>query len=413
MSRALPAFVALALLIVTPLFAGLAAADPFPTVTDHGPLAAATWAKNLTTATGPTSGPAAHFNDLAGPSVWVQTNHTTSTEFVGGSGTLAAWINLADIGSNDSYSAYRHGNGNPMLAVDVAFFVRSNGSVTCQYKSSSATVTTLTTAPRIQPNTWYHVACTISGTTATYYENGTLVGSTVGTSSGIATSTCPFEFGMRLNLNTGCGGGLNRDGPIIGNMDDVRIYTGALTGSRIAAIYAGTAYSQESDMMLWYHFDEAPAPLTISAWPVLGGIDATWPSISYSTNYGLWYATLSSLGAACPVTSADMNTTTWTNAAYTSSLAYQLRYPRINYGPAAYSLAAQAIYAAGGPVAAPGGIRANPANVTNVSYTVGSTWANVSWQSVGDNLSSFNITQDHAASFNVTAPPQRMWFNAT
>ena len=96
--------------------------------------------------------------------------------------------------------------------------------------------------PSLAPNTWYHVAVTNVGKTATLYLDGTAVGSnTVAINTPANTQfyigRIPGSLGDPRQLN--------------GEVDEVAVYNRALTASEIQAIYqAGVDGKQKSYMVV-------------------------------------------------------------------------------------------------------------------------------------------------------------------
>ncbi len=78
----------------------------------------------------------------------------------------------------------------------------------------------------IAANTWYHFAATYDGTTMQVYLNGVLEGSTTKTVSGSASST-PLKIG----------GQVFEPGAFTGLIDEVKIYSRALSASEVQANY--------------------------------------------------------------------------------------------------------------------------------------------------------------------------------
>lgn len=79
----------------------------------------------------------------------------------------------------------------------------------------------------LDPNTWYHLALTRSGTTMTYYLNGTAAG-TASFSGAIPNPTAPLTLGY-AEPNFHFSGGL---------MDEVVLYNRTLTAGEVAALAA-------------------------------------------------------------------------------------------------------------------------------------------------------------------------------
>src|SRR5205085_8647389 len=97
-----------------------------------------------------------------------------------------------------------------------------------QYTSGGASVLDLDSTTVLATGTWYHVACTVSGSTATVYING--VPEATATRSGTpGTSTDPLYIGYGATAGT----------YFPGSVDDVRVYKRALGASDAAALGRG------------------------------------------------------------------------------------------------------------------------------------------------------------------------------
>jgi hypothetical protein len=96
-----------------------------------------------------------------------------------------------------------------------------------QYNSAGAAILNFQSTTAIAGVTWYHVACTVSGTTGRIYINGVQEGSATRTGTP-GTSTEALTFGYA---------GIHSRFP--GALDDVRIYNRALSATEIAALAAG------------------------------------------------------------------------------------------------------------------------------------------------------------------------------
>jgi hypothetical protein len=90
----------------------------------------------------------------------------------------------------------------------------------------------IATGPVISSNTWTHVAGTYDGTTARFYVNGTLAGST--TTTFLANTTMPLRIGACANE------GLAGQFFFTGQVDEPSIYNRALSAAEITARYNAT-----------------------------------------------------------------------------------------------------------------------------------------------------------------------------
>lgn len=91
--------------------------------------------------------------------------------------------------------------------------------------------TQITSIGTITPGEWSHVAITRSGSTISIYINGVL-DSTATFGTVLNFSTCPLMIGV--DVDSACTGGLSDYWD--GGIDDVRVYSDALTLSEIEQI---------------------------------------------------------------------------------------------------------------------------------------------------------------------------------
>ncbi len=140
--------------------------------------------------------------------------------------TLSAWV-LAEEGSWNQHRDIVSKDGESsdrqyVLTVDITNRFRAHVWTT------GAGLVTVAGGPTLLPDTWYHVAQTYDGSTLTLYVNGVPAGS-VSSPGPIVTTTQPLRIGG------GCNPGsypLHFPGVI----DDVRLYSRALTAGEIEAI---------------------------------------------------------------------------------------------------------------------------------------------------------------------------------
>ncbi len=85
----------------------------------------------------------------------------------------------------------------------------------------------VSTSQSFQLNTWYHIAYTLNGNTATIYINGISVGS-------ISNSISPDNIITTSNFFGKDGGNLMATSLIL---DEVRIYKGAMTSNQVLTDY--------------------------------------------------------------------------------------------------------------------------------------------------------------------------------
>jgi prepilin-type N-terminal cleavage/methylation domain-containing protein len=131
---------------------------------------------------------------------------TTASNF-----TWAAWIYYVNSGTNNT-TLIGNRYGSTWIKITPSNFEFSGGIMAYTFPTS----------------TWSFVVVTKSGTNYTYYLNGTVVAST--TNSNTITNN-PFYMGGDPGFPT--------DGYMTGMIDDVRLYTRALSAAEVAAMYGG------------------------------------------------------------------------------------------------------------------------------------------------------------------------------
>lgn len=150
---------------------------------------------------------------------WV---HPTATLNATGRIITSALVNPLYTDTNGIYFAYD--NNQVLNSVTL-----TGWRVICQDANTTFKGVGLSTTPENILNKWTHLAATISGTTMTFYVDAVLVGTVTLTSGSQTLST--LQLARNANSNTQSFNGL---------IDDVRVYTRALTASDIAAL-VGTA----------------------------------------------------------------------------------------------------------------------------------------------------------------------------
>jgi len=139
--------------------------------------------------------------------------------------TLSVWINPAEV-KQGQILYKRQSSGVPAW---YSFIIReeSNNSLSFITTNTSGSSVTLTTSANvINQNVWNLITATYDGSTMRVYENGALVPGTVAQSGNILDSDERFLIG-----------GLDNTVFFHGTIDDVRIYSRALSTAEIQAIY--------------------------------------------------------------------------------------------------------------------------------------------------------------------------------
>lgn len=104
--------------------------------------------------------------------------------------------------------------------------MRSSDEVGCSVDVSGAEEYAISTGTSVNLNTWSHVVCTYDGTNARIYINGTLAGTSSGTSGNIVTDSSDLYIGSK--------GGAEE---FQGRIDEVAIWSDAKNQSQIAGLY--------------------------------------------------------------------------------------------------------------------------------------------------------------------------------
>jgi hypothetical protein len=176
------------------------------------------------------SGSNTHSGVFDGSADWVVVGTVgdlnTSSDF-----SFTAWFNLDGTPSNESLMGA--GSGSTSNRVWIAI----NNSTSIRIGVGNAfddfTVSTLTT----NGTQWYHLAATVSGTTATLYLDGSSVGSATCSSP---TSTAFND--LRLGALNGTGSFGGNTNPFGGYLDEMSIFNRAITSTEVSNIYNNKVY---------------------------------------------------------------------------------------------------------------------------------------------------------------------------
>jgi len=181
----------------------------------------------------------------------------TSSDF-----SFTAWFNLDGSPSNESLMGA--GSGTTSNRVWVAI----NNSTSIRIGVGTAfddfTVSTLTT----NGTQWYHLAATISGTTATLY----LDGSSVGTATCNSPTSTAFND-LRLGALNGTGSFGGNTNPFGGYLDEMSLFNRAITSTEVSNIYNNKVYVGPTAM---YRLDDGVTDET-------GNYDGTNNGVTFST----------------------------------------------------------------------------------------------------------------------------------
>lgn len=191
--------------------------------------------------------------------------------------TVMLWANVDASASSGTYYAVFSVNGAtyPALMIDKTGGNKWRALTTTNGTSPSYNYIESAGAPTY--GQWYHLAVTVSGTTMSFYIDGSLV-STKTITKWAATS------------NVMIGGvtwaGTTPDSPFLGIVDGVRIWSGvALTASEIATIHA----NEDANDGIWTAGSwtaETPADLTFEELTLGSGLQLTGTTLSATTHTG-------------------------------------------------------------------------------------------------------------------------------
>ena len=145
--------------------------------------------------------------------------------------TIAFWTRLASLYGGGSFITKSCGGASSCNQWVYWIYDNGNGTINFQ-KSISSTLQTVTSTNQFSTTgVWHHVAATYDGSAMRLYVDGTLDASLTGLADDGPGSNSDLTIGAKYP-----GGGYGIDG----DMDDVRIYNRALSGTEISTLYAYT-----------------------------------------------------------------------------------------------------------------------------------------------------------------------------
>lgn len=162
-------------------------------------------------------------------------NSNTSLQLVGDM-TISCWAYYTSGGSGGPMVTKSNGSASN-VNYEFEFVWQSLNSGTNQLDWASSNTSNFylnhsTTIPTLSANTWYHMVAVRSSGNITFYVNGTSYAGTGwhGASSNIGASTIPFQVGQRYD---------NYNFP--GSLDEVGIWSRAITSAEVTQLYNGGA----------------------------------------------------------------------------------------------------------------------------------------------------------------------------
>lgn len=169
-------------------------------------------------------------------------------EAISGAFTIAAWVYITESPISTPHSILRKCDSvaGP-TAAPYDFYVSAAAKLTF-YVGDGASEAGIIGATSLSPNTWYFVAATWDGTTATVYLNGASDGSSI---LGITAADSGIEGAIGGNGNLANSG-------LTGRLDELQIWNYARSAATLAAEYTAKTYHTpgEEGLLLLCHFDE-------------------------------------------------------------------------------------------------------------------------------------------------------------
>ena len=246
--------------------------------------------------------------------------------------TMSCWMYMSTMPASGISIPMSFSNTNNTVG-GVSFFVFTSGSVIrFAYTATISGYAELSYNIQAVTNVWYHLVGVASAGVTQFYVNGTLIGS--GTYSGLLCLTGGVNM-SRLMVGAQYTSG-QFAGAFHGYVDDVRLYTSALSADEVNSLYNNPAITQTIAVSNSY------LPITSYAEPILPGITAnvvdtavsqtgqymvavtssTTNNVYYSTDFGATFTALtigSSAIVSCSI-SYDGTYLTVTNATTTYTL---------------------------------------------------------------------------------------------
>ncbi|PQJ80732.1 FG-GAP-like repeat-containing protein [Polaribacter porphyrae] len=156
--------------------------------------------------------------------------------------SIEAWVRVTSFSGNPVIFSQYASNQKAFATI-----VKTDGSIENTISTDGSSDTYYTTANKITPHIWQHVAFTYDGTTMKFYINGTeagIDGSVTGSTGTVFNSTAPIELGAR-------------NGSLFygGDMDEVRIWTKTLTNTEINNQKDSRIDPSTANLVAYYNFN--------------------------------------------------------------------------------------------------------------------------------------------------------------
>ena len=145
--------------------------------------------------------------------------------------SMCAWVYMSDSATSHSSTILSSGNWNTSNGnMCFGFYSYSGGYSKLLIPNKGSWSTSINLSPKVQLNTWYHVAVTYDGTRTVAYINGTQVGTSA--SGGIC------ENSNSTNVKVGAATYTNGF-TLKGKLNDVRVYDHALSTKEVKELSKG------------------------------------------------------------------------------------------------------------------------------------------------------------------------------
>jgi beta-lactam-binding protein with PASTA domain len=171
--------------------------------------------------------------------------------------TIEAWINPASIASDTAQDRVLKKGNNYELSVstgDTGCAGGTDGDV--QWRARIGGKNGRICGGALTPGQWHHVAGTFDGTNFLLYVDGNLVASRIRRGS-MEVGTTPLVIGNNDNRRRG----------FHGAMDDIVVWSRALSGAEILARFAGPLQGDEPGLVGYWNFDEGSGQSVLDASP--------------------------------------------------------------------------------------------------------------------------------------------------
>ncbi len=163
--------------------------------------------------------------------------------------TLEGWVNFSSIGNPQSIISQT--TGSTPLLFDA--WLNANGTVGFAVGNGVST-SSITTAAVLAAKSWHHMAFVYSNQTIAIYINGV--------SSANGAAVLPVS-GKLNNFMIGNNESLSR--PMVGAVDEVRVWNAALTQAQISGNKNLSVKANSDGLVAYYKFDEADTDLPVNA----------------------------------------------------------------------------------------------------------------------------------------------------